>query len=112
MSLGTNDLTQLTFGFSRDDLSGMIERYVADGLLDHDPFATLDPGGVGRLMSMAIDEARSVRSDLDIGVCGEHAGDPASIAQLVAMGVDSLSCSAYRVQVARMAAAHAVLGSN
>ena len=112
VSLGTNDLTQLTFGFSRDDLSGMIERYVADGLLDHDPFATLDPGGVGRLMSMAIDEARSVRSDLDIGVCGEHAGDPASVAQLVAMGVDSLSCSAYRVQVARMAAAHAVLGGN
>jgi pyruvate,orthophosphate dikinase len=109
LSFGTNDLTQLTFGFSRDDLSGMIERYVADGLLDHDPFATLDPHGVGRLMSTAITEARAVCAGLDIGVCGEHAGDPASVTQLVAMGVDSLSCSAYRVQVARMAAAHAVL---
>jgi pyruvate,orthophosphate dikinase len=109
LSFGTNDLTQLTFGFSRDDLSGMIERYVADGLLDHDPFATLDPHGVGRLMSTAIVEARAVCAGLDIGVCGEHAGDPASVTQLVAMGVDSLSCSAYRVQVARMAAAHAVL---
>lgn len=112
LSFGTNDLTQLTFGFSRDDLAGMIERYVADGLLDHDPFATLDAHGVGRLVSTAIDEARTVRPGLDIGVCGEHAGDPASVAQLVAMGVDSLSCSAYRVQVARLAAAHAVVAGS
>ena len=112
LSFGTNDLTQLTFGFSRDDLAGMIERYVADGLLDHDPFATLDAHGVGRLVSTAIDEARAVRPGLDIGVCGEHAGDPASVAQLVAMGVDSLSCSAYRVQVARLAAAHAVVAGS
>lgn len=112
LSFGTNDLTQLTFGFSRDDLAGMIERYVADGLLDHDPFATLDAHGVGRLVATAIDEAQAVRPGLDIGVCGEHAGDPASVAQLVAMGVDSLSCSAYRVQVARLAAAHAVVAGS
>ena len=112
LSVGTNDLTQLTFGLSRDDVAPLVARYVAEGLLDEDPFSRLDPEGVARLVGLAVAEARAVRPDLPIGACGEHAGDPASVAMLVAAGVDSLSCDPRRLPVARLAAARAVLGAD
>jgi pyruvate,orthophosphate dikinase len=109
LSFGTNDLTQLVFGFSRDDVASVIDRYLADGLMTHDPFVSLDEAGVGVVVADAVQRARSHKPSLEIGVCGEHAGDPRSIAALVAMGVDTLSCVPLRVPVARLAAAHAAL---
>jgi pyruvate, orthophosphate dikinase len=110
-SFGTNDLSQLTFGFSRDDLSGnYIPAALAGGQLDDDPFRTLDRHGVRRLVEIAVTEGRAANPDLVTGICGEHGGDPASIAMCHALGLTHVSCSASRVKVARLAAAQAALG--
>jgi len=109
-SFGTNDLTQMTFGFSRDDVEGkLMAPYLAQGLLEHNPFDVLDAQAVGELISLAVSRGRSTNPQLKIGICGEHGGDPASIATLYACGVDYVSCSPYRIPVARLAAAQAVL---
>ena len=111
-SFGTNDLTQMTFGFSRDDVEAkMMPRYVAQGLLPRDPFESIDVDGVGRLIRSAVEGARAAKRRLPIGVCGEHGGEPASIAFFASAGFDYVSCSPYRVPVARLAAAHAVIGT-
>jgi pyruvate,orthophosphate dikinase len=111
-SFGTNDLTQLTYGFSRDDVERQVlATYQERGLLTASPFARLDPHGVGALIALAVERARSVRPDIKLGVCGEHGGDPESIAFCDGLGLDYVSCSAHRVPVARMAAAHSALGA-
>ena len=110
LSFGTNDLTQTTFGISRDDAeSAFLLAYLAEGILPQNPFASIDDDGVGRLMRIALEGARASRPDIGTGVCGEHGGDPASIALCHAMGLDYVSCSAYRIPVARLAAAQAAL---
>ncbi len=108
LSFGTNDLTQMTFGFSRDDVGRLLEVYLRDGLLEADPFVSLDVDGVGQLVTIAVRAARATRPDLSIGICGEHGADPGSIGFLLDAGVDYLSCSPWRVPVARLAAAQAV----
>ena len=109
-SFGTNDLTQMTYGFSRDDAEGKFLRfYIDEKILPADPFATIDPDGVGALVRTAVDAGRSVRPELELGICGEHGGDPASIAFCHEVGLDYVSCSPYRVPVARLAAAQAAL---
>jgi len=109
-SFGTNDLTQLIFGFSRDDLEvQMMGEYLAMGLLENNPFEVLDPGTVGPLIAAATRTARLAKPEISVGVCGEHGGDPASIVQLVAAGVDYVSCSPFRVPVARLAIAQALI---
>ncbi len=110
LSFGTNDLTQTTFAMSRDDAeSGFLNRYLTDGILPTNPFATLDEHGVGKIMSLAITEARKTRPDIKTGVCGEHGGDPASIAICDRLDVDYVSCSPYRIPVARLSAAQSAL---
>jgi pyruvate,orthophosphate dikinase len=109
-SFGTNDLTQMTFGFSRDDAPKFLRVYIEEGLLSRDPFETIDAGGVGRLVRMATEEGRRARPSLKVGICGEHGGDPASVQFMHEVGLDYVSCSPYRVPVARVAAAHAALG--
>jgi pyruvate,orthophosphate dikinase len=109
-SFGTNDLTQLTYGFSRDDVERQVlTAYQERGFLTASPFARLDPHGVGALIALAVERARAVRPDIKLGVCGEHGGDPESIAFCDDLGLDYVSCSAHRVPVARMAAAHSAL---
>jgi pyruvate,orthophosphate dikinase len=109
-SFGTNDLTQMTFGVSRDDAEGkFLNRYVEDKILPRNPFETLDRDGVGRLMRFAVEEGRAVRPSLSVGICGEHGGDSDSIALCEELGLDYVSCSPFRVPAARMAAAHARL---
>ena len=109
-SFGTNDLTQMTFGFSRDDAEGKFLRYyVEEGILPADPFTTIDPDGVGALVAMAVESGRKTSPDLEMGICGEHGGDPASIEFFHRVGLNYVSCSPYRVPVARLAAAQAVL---
>lgn len=108
-SFGTNDLTQMTFGFSRDDSGKFLPDYLEKGILDKDPFATLDKDGVGQLVKMAVEKGRKVRKDLKIGICGEHGGDPSSVEFCHMVGMDYVSCSPYRVPIARLAAAHAAL---
>jgi pyruvate,orthophosphate dikinase len=109
-SFGTNDLTQTTFGYSRDDAEGkFIVRYLEKGILKVNPFETIDRDGVGRLMEWAVREGRSTRPDLEIGICGEHGGDPESIHTCHELGLNYVSCSPYRVPVARLAAAQAVV---
>jgi pyruvate,orthophosphate dikinase len=109
-SFGTNDLTQMTFGVSRDDAEGkFLLRYVEDKVLPRNPFETLDRDGVGRLMRFAVEEGRAVRPSLSVGICGEHGGDPDSIALCEELGLDYVSCSPFRVPAARLAAAHARL---
>ncbi|TPQ21623.1 putative PEP-binding protein [Streptomyces sporangiiformans] len=109
-SFGTNDLTQLTYGFSRDDVERQVlASYLDRGFLTASPFARLDPHGVGALVALAAERARLVRPDIKLGVCGEHGGDPESIALCDELGLDYVSCSAHRVPVARMAAAHSAL---
>jgi pyruvate,orthophosphate dikinase len=111
-SFGTNDLTQMTFGFSRDDVEGrLMPAYLRNELLPHDPFKTVDDQGVLELIELAIARGRAARAELKTGVCGEHGGDPTSIAQFFRLGIDYVSCSPYRVPVARLAAAQAVLSS-
>ena len=106
-SFGTNDLTQMTFGFSRDDAGKFLEEYYAKKVFESDPFAHVDQTGVGQLMQIAAEKGRSVRPDLHLGICGEHGGDPESIEFCHKIGLDYVSCSPYRVPIARLAAAHA-----
>jgi len=109
-SFGTNDLTQMTFGYSRDDAErNFLVTYVEQGILPKNPFQTLDWDGVGRLMDMAVKEGRAARPDLEVGICGEHGGDPASIEFCHLIGNNYVSCSPFRVPVARLAAAHAAI---
>ncbi len=109
-SFGTNDLTQMTYGISRDDAERkFLLAYVEKGILPRNPFQTIDQTGVGRLMEMAVQEGRATRPDLEVGICGEHGGDPASIAFCHKIGLNYVSCSPFRVPIARLAAAHAVI---
>ena len=108
-SFGTNDLTQLTFGFSRDDAGKFLPEYVTRKILPSDPFATLDGEGVGGLVEWAIERGREARPGLKVGICGEHGGDPASVEFCHRAGLDYVSCSPYRVPIARLAAAQAAL---
>ena len=108
-SFGTNDLTQMTFGFSRDDIGKFLPYYLDAGILEVDPFVKLDQDGVGSLIRLAVEKGRSVRKALKVGICGEHGGEPSSIEFCHRAGLDYVSCSPYRVPVARLAAAQAVL---
>ena len=108
-SLGTNDLTQMTFGLSRDDAARFLPSYVEQGVLPKDPFQVLDQEGVGQLVKMATERGRAAKPELSVGVCGEHGGDPSSIHFCHRAGLDYVSCSPFRVPVARIAAAHAQL---
>jgi len=109
-SFGTNDLTQMTFGYSRDDAErNFLITYVAEGILPKNPFQTLDRGGVGKLMQMAINDGRKTRPELEVGICGEHGGDPESIEWCHMIGNNYVSCSPFRVPIARLAAAHSAL---
>ncbi len=109
-SFGTNDLTQTALGFSRDDAEGkFLTRYLEDGVLERNPFETLDQSGVGDLMQIAVERGRSTKEDIKMGICGEHGGEPASIAFCHGLGLDYVSCSPYRVPLARLAAAQAAL---
>jgi pyruvate, orthophosphate dikinase len=111
-SFGTNDLTQMTFGFSRDDVEGrMMSEYLERGLLKRNPFETIDPGGVGELVRVACERGRATKPSLKLGVCGEHGGDPESVQLFFDAGLDYVSCSPFRVPIARLAAAQAVLGA-
>ena len=108
-SFGTNDLTQTTYGFSRDDIGGFLPDYLENNILDHDPFQSLDQDGVGQLVSMAVKKGRNIQKELKIGICGEHGGDPSSVEFCYNEGLDYVSCSPYRVPIARFAAAQSVL---
>jgi pyruvate,orthophosphate dikinase len=108
-SFGTNDLTQMTFGFSRDDAGKFLRHYVRHGLLPADPFEKLDRDGVGGLMRWATERGRAGRAGLKVGICGEHGGEPSSVEFCHELGLDYVSCSPFRVPVARLAAAHAGL---
>ena len=111
-SFGTNDLTQTTYGLSRDDAGRFLPSYLERGIFADDPFQVLDSDGVGRLIRIAVEDGRRVRPDLKIGICGEHGGEPRSVKLCHDMGFDYVSCSPFRVPIARLAAAHAVLGSS
>ena len=108
-SFGTNDLTQLTFGFSRDDAGKFLGIYQERKILERDPFQSIDTVGVGQLVAMACEKGRKARPDIKLGICGEHGGDPNSVHFFHKVGLDYVSCSPYRVPVARLAAAHAAL---
>ena len=108
-SFGTNDLTQMTMGFSRDDANKFLPEYLKAGIYEHDPFRTIDQKGVGLLVQMAVEKGRSVRPDLEVGICGEHGGDPVSVAFFHRVGLDYVSCSPFRVPIARLAAAQAAV---
>ena len=113
LSFGTNDLTQTTFGISRDDAeASFLIEYLQQGILEENPFASIDPYGVGRLMEWAVGEGRGVRKDLEVGICGEHGGDPKSIALCHKLGLNYVSCSPFRVPIARLAAAQAALAED
>ncbi|MBE6052825.1 MAG: pyruvate, phosphate dikinase, partial [Clostridium sartagoforme] len=106
-SFGTNDLTQMTYGFSRDDAAKFLGSYYENKIYEQDPFAKLDQTGVGQLVKMAAEKGRSVKSDLKLGICGEHGGDPSSVEFCHNIGLDYVSCSPFRVPIARLAAAQA-----
>jgi pyruvate,orthophosphate dikinase len=108
-SFGTNDLTQMTFGYSRDDVNSFLPDYLSKEILQRDPFQSIDVDGVGQLISMAVTKGRSVRKDLKCGICGEHGGDPKSVEFCHSVGLNYVSCSPYRVPIARLAAAHAAI---
>jgi pyruvate,orthophosphate dikinase len=108
-SFGTNDLTQMTMGLSRDDSGRFLPEYIDSGILKGDPFASIDIEGVGQLVRMGVERGRQTRKDLKTGVCGEHGGDPRSIQFFSAAGLDYVSCSPFRVPAARLSAAQAVL---
>ena len=110
-SFGTNDLTQTTYGISRDDAGRFIPDYIQRGIFERDPFATLDTSGVGRLMEIAVERGRATRENLKLGICGEHGGDPASVAFCDKLALEYVSCSPYRVPIARLAAAQAALSA-
>lgn len=108
-SFGTNDLTQTTLGFSRDDVGKILSDYVDKGILEDSPFRRIDRSGVGELMKIGITRARWEKPDMEVGICGEHGGDPSSVEFCHALGMDYVSCSPYRVPAARLAAAQAAL---
>ncbi len=108
-SFGTNDLTQTTFGFSRDDAGSFIDEYLQRGLLPADPFITIDRDGVGALVRMGVEKGLKTRPDLKMGICGEHGGDPQSVRFCHEVGLTYVSCSPYRVPIARLAAAQAAI---
>ena len=110
-SFGTNDLTQMGFGFSRDDTGAIIKEYVEKGILDNDPFQSIDQTGIGKLVKMAVEGGKKTRPNIKLGVCGEHGGDPASVHFFHEIGLYYVSCSPYRVPIARLAAAHAAIQS-
>ena len=110
-SFGTNDLTQTVFGLSRDDAGKFLPDYLNAGIVDKDPFVSIDVEGVGALVRIAAERGRATKNDLKLGICGEHGGDPASIAFCESVGLDYVSCSPYRVPVARLAAAQSALGA-
>jgi len=108
-SFGTNDLTQMTFGFSRDDTGAFLPEYISRGILPNDPFQTLDQSRVGELVRIGIERGRGARPELKIGICGEHGGDPESVEFCHSVGMDYVSCSPFRVPIARLAAAQAAV---
>ena len=108
-SFGTNDLTQMTFGFSRDDTGKFLDSYYKAKIYESDPFARLDQTGVGRLVELAVKEGRATRPELKCGICGEHGGDPSSVEFCHKVGLNYVSCSPFRVPIARLAAAQAAL---
>jgi len=108
-SFGTNDLTQMTFGYSRDDAGKFLPIYIKKGILKHDPFQVLDQEGVGQLVDMATKRGRGTNPKLKVGICGEHGGEPSSVEFCNSVGLDYVSCSPYRVPIARLAAAQANL---
>jgi pyruvate,orthophosphate dikinase len=110
-SFGTNDLTQMALGLSRDDCAKFLERYLQQGIFEADPFTTLDIPGVGELVEIACERGRRGRPELKLGICGEHGGDPATIGFCERVGLDYVSCSPYRVPIARLAAAQAALAA-
>ena len=110
-SFGTNDLTQMGFGFSRDDIGGFLGDYVSQGILEADPFQTIDQAGIGQLIEMAVEKGRAARDNLKVGICGEQGGDPASVEFCFKTGLNYVSCSPYRVPIARLAAAQAAIAA-
>jgi pyruvate,orthophosphate dikinase len=110
-SFGTNDLTQTTYGLSRDDAGNFLVPYQDLGVIPNDPFVTIDQEGVGELVKIACERGRKTRPDIKLGICGEHGGDPASVHFCHEVGLSYVSCSPYRVPIARLAAAQAALGS-
>ena len=108
-SFGTNDLTQMTFGFSRDDIGAFMNDYLENKLLDADPFQTIDIESVGKLIDIGVQGGRSTNPKLKVGICGEHGGDPASVEFCHKIGMDYVSCSPFRVPIARLAAAQAAI---
>ena len=110
-SFGTNDLTQTTLGLSRDDAGSFLPEYVEKGLLPQDPFVSIDREGVGALVRMGVEKGRATKPDIKLGICGEHGGDPLSISFFEEVGLDYVSCSPFRVPVARLAAAQAALAA-
>lgn len=109
-SYGTNDLTQMSFGFSRDDIGGFLPKYLDLGILPYDPFQTIDTDGIGELMRMGVERGRKIKPNLKVGICGEHGGDPDSVTFCHKIGMDYVSCSPFRVPIARLAAAQATIG--
>ena len=110
-SFGTNDMTQMGFGFSRDDIGGFLPDYIKKGILSIDPFQSIDQEGIGELIKIGIQRGRKTRKNLEIGICGEHGGDPASIDFCHRVGMDYVSCSPFRVPIARLAAAQAAVNN-
>jgi pyruvate,orthophosphate dikinase len=108
-SFGTNDLTQMTFGYSRDDVAKFLPMYIDKGILKHDPFAVVDQNGVGQLVRMAVQKGREVKPTLKCGICGEHGGEPTSVKFFHSVGLNYVSCSPFRVPIARLAAAQAAI---
>jgi pyruvate,orthophosphate dikinase len=106
-SFGTNDLTQMAFGYSRDDAGKFLPIYIEKGILKNDPFQVLDQEGVGQLVKIGVEKGRSTKADLKVGICGEHGGEPSSVKFCDSVGMNYVSCSPYRVPIARVAAAQA-----
>jgi pyruvate,orthophosphate dikinase len=108
-SFGTNDLTQMTYGYSRDDIGKFLPEYIKKGILKTDPFAVLDQEGVGQLVEMGVQKGRATRGNLKVGICGEHGGEPSSVIFCDKIGMNYVSCSPFRVPIARVAAAQAAI---
>jgi pyruvate,orthophosphate dikinase len=110
-SFGTNDLTQMAYALSRDDAGSFLPQYVDEGLIDADPFVSIDEDGVGQLVRLGVERGRRTRPNLKLGICGEHGGDPASVRFFAEIGLDYVSCSPYRIPLARLAAAQAAISN-